>query len=72
MRNTILCDFCLLESVIAELFAQVIEKRQLTLKDRYIIMKALLNNSLSQEEQILINRLLHAVRRGMLVVVDES
>lgn len=72
MRNTILCDFYLLESVIAELFAQVIEKRQLTLKDRYIIMKALLNNSLSQDEQILINRLLHAVRRGMLVVVDES
>lgn len=71
MRMAKLCDVYLLESAITELFAQVLEKGQLNLKDRYILMTALLNNSLCREEEILINRLLHAVRRGRLQVVDE-
>ncbi|MEW6498028.1 MAG: hypothetical protein AB1589_36835 [Cyanobacteriota bacterium] len=71
MRMAKLCDVYLLESAIAELFAQVLEKGQLNLKDRYVLMTALLNNSLCREEEILINRLLHAVRRGRLQVVDE-
>jgi hypothetical protein len=71
IRKAILCQICLYESTIAELFAQAIHKKQLTLKDRYILMTAILNNSLCQEEEVLINRLLHAVRRGMLQVVDE-
>lgn len=71
MRMAKLCDVYLLESAIAELFTQALEKGQLNLKDRYILMTALLNNSLCREEEILINRLLHAVRRGRLQVVDE-
>ncbi len=71
IRKAILCKVCLFESTIAELFAEAIHKKQLTVKDRYILMKAILNNSLCQEEEVLINRLLHAVRRGMLKVVDE-
>ena len=71
MRMARLCDVYLLESAIVELFAQVLQKGQLNLKDRYILMTALLNNSLCREEEILINRLLHAVRRGRLQVVDE-
>lgn len=63
-----MCNSCLLESTIAELFAQVIQKGQISLKDRYTLMTAILSNSLCPEEEVLINRLLHAVRRGMLKV----
>ncbi len=66
-----MCKFYILESSIAELFAQVIQKGQINLTDRYVLKTALLNNSLCQDEEILINRLLHAVRRGMLKVVDD-
>lgn len=66
-----LCKIYLLESAIAELFAQVIQNGQITLTDRYFLRAALLNSSLCQDEEVLINRLLHAVRRGMLKVVDE-
>lgn len=71
MRIANLCKVYFIESTIAQLFSQVIQKGQLTLKDRCVLMTALLNNSLCQEEEILINRLLHAVRRGRLRVVDE-
>ena len=71
MRKANLCKVYLLESAIAELFAQVIQKGQITLTDRYFLRTALLNNSLCQDEEVLINRLLHAVRRGILKVVDE-
>jgi hypothetical protein len=66
-----LCQVYFLESTIAELFAQVIQKGKITLKDRYVLRTALLNNSLCQEEEILINRLLHAVRRGRLQMIDD-
>lgn len=66
-----MCKVYLLESRIAELFAKTIQNGQITLADRYIIMTAILSNSLCPEEEVLINRLLHAVRRGMLKVVDE-
>ena len=66
-----MCNVCLLESTIAELFAQAIQKGQLSLKDRYILMTAILSNSLCPEEEVLINRMLHAVRRGMLKVADD-
>lgn len=71
MRKAILCKIYLLESAIAELFAQVIQKGQITLKDRYFLRAALLDSSLCHDEEVLINRLLHAVRRGILKVVDE-
>lgn len=66
-----LCQVYFLESTIAELFAQVIQKGKITLKERYVLRTALLNNSLCQEEEILINRLLHAVRRGRLQMIDD-
>jgi hypothetical protein len=65
------CKVYLLDSTITQLFIQVIQKGQLTLTDRCVLMKAILSNSLCPDEEILINRLLHAVRRGMLKVVDE-
>ena len=71
MRITNLCKVYFLESTITQLFSHVIQKGQLTLKDRCILMTAILDSSLCQEEEILINRLLHAVRRGRLQVVDE-
>lgn len=66
-----MCKVYLLESRIAELFAKTIQNGQITPTDRYIIMTAILSNSLCPEEEVLINRLLHAIRRGMLKVVDE-
>lgn len=69
--EAILCKLYLLESPIAELFAKSIQNGQITLTDRYILMTAILSNSLCPEEEVLINRLLHAVRRGILKVVDE-
>ena len=66
-----MCKLYLLESTIAELFGQVLQKKQLTLSDRCVLMTAILSNSLCPDEEILINRLLYAVRRGLLKVVDE-
>jgi hypothetical protein len=66
-----LCQVYFLESTIAQLFAQAVQKGKLTLTDRCVLMTAIVSNSLCQEEEILINRLLHAVRRGRLQVVDE-
>ncbi|HEY9833477.1 MAG TPA: hypothetical protein V6D26_23200 [Stenomitos sp.] len=66
-----MCQVYFLESTIAQLFTHAIQKGKLTLRDRCVLMTALVNNSLCQEEEILINRLLHAVRRGRLQVVDE-
>ncbi|HEY9611125.1 hypothetical protein [Allocoleopsis sp.] len=71
VRIPILCQVYFIESTIAQLFSQVIQRGQLTLKDRCVLMTAILNNSLCQEEEILINRLLHSVRRGRLQVIDE-
>jgi len=66
-----LCEVYFLESTIAQLFAHALQQGKLTLTDRCVLMTAIVNNSLCQEEEILINRLLHAVRRGRLQVVDE-
>ena len=70
MRTAKLCQVYFLESKIAQLFSEVIQKGQITLQDRGTLMSAILSNSLCKEEQILINRLLHAVRRGRLQVLD--
>ena len=71
MKNANLCKVCLLPYGLAELFDEVIQKGYITLADRYGLMAALLSNSLSEEENDSINRLLHFVRRGRLKVVDE-
>lgn len=55
---------------IAELVFQVYHSGLLTPTHRQQLKTALLNDCLTEEDQIAINRLLHAVRRGWLKVVD--
>jgi hypothetical protein len=71
MKDGNFCQVCLLESAITELFTQAIQKGHITLPESCGLMAALLTNSLSEDERDLINRLLYAVRRGRLKVVDE-
>jgi hypothetical protein len=55
---------------IAELVFQVYHSGLLTPTHRQQLKTALLNDCLTEEDQTAINRLLHAVRRGWLKVVD--
>lgn len=71
MKDASLCQVCPLPSTLAELFAEVNQKGQLTLTDRYRLRAAILNNPLSEDEFDLINRLLYSVRRGLLKLVHE-
>jgi hypothetical protein len=71
MKNCHLCKVCLLPEAIAELFAEVVQKGQITFTDCYGLMTALLNSSLTEEEINSINRLLRSVDKGRLKVVDE-
>jgi hypothetical protein len=60
----------LLESATAKIFAQVTQKGKITRQDSDVLMTEFLNKCLSPEEEILINRLLYAVRRGKLELVN--
>lgn len=60
----------LLQSALSDLFAQVNTTGQLTLADRYGLMAAILDESLSEEERRCIDRLLRAVFRGRIKIVD--
>ena len=55
---------------IENLTGQIMVSGQMTIHDRYHIRSALLTGSLSESEQILINRLLYGVRHGLLSVID--
>jgi len=55
---------------IAELVFQVYHSGLLTLTHRQQLKTAILEQTLSEEDETAINRLLHAVRRGWLKVVD--
>lgn len=61
----------LLPGAIPELFAQVSDTGMLTIADRYGLMAALLDDSISDEERHAIDRLLRAMRRGQLRLVSE-
>lgn len=65
MTQTLLPKF-----TIAELVFQVYHSGLLTQTHRQQLMTVLLNDCLTEEDQTAINRLLHAVRRGWLKVVD--
>jgi hypothetical protein len=65
MIQTLLPQF-----TIAELVFQVYHSGLLTHTHRQQLRTVLLNDCLSEEDQTAINRLLHAVRRGWLKVVD--
>jgi hypothetical protein len=56
---------------ISELFAQATSTGKITLADRYGILAALLQDSLDEEEISCINRLLYALRKGRIQIVDE-
>lgn len=61
----------LLPSAIAEMFAQASVTGKITLADRYGMMAALLSESISEEERDCIDRLLYALRKGRVQVVNE-
>jgi len=71
LRNTMLVTACLLPSALSELFAQSQDSGKITLADRHGIRIALLQTALDEEELGSIDRLLHAIRRGRVEVVDE-
>lgn len=62
---------CLLPSAVSELFAQVTETRRVTLADRFGLMAAMFDDSLTLEERHALNRLLGGIRRGRFQVVDD-
>lgn len=66
-----LAPACLLPGTLPELFAQVSYSGKITLADRYGLMAALLEESISEEDRELIDRILRAVHRRRLTVVDE-
>lgn len=61
----------LLEFALAELFVQASLSGQITLADRYGLMAALLADSLTDEERFAIDRLLYAICKGRVKVVEE-
>ncbi len=61
----------LIPGAIAELFAQVSISRVITLADRYGLMAAVFDESLSDEERYAVNRVLRAACRGQLRFVNE-
>lgn len=55
---------------IEALSGQIMVSGRMTLADRYQIRSALLNGSLSEADQVIINRLLYGVRHGLVRIVD--
>ncbi|MEM6590348.1 MAG: hypothetical protein AAF651_00630 [Cyanobacteria bacterium P01_C01_bin.73] len=61
----------LIPGALSELFVHATTSGELTLVDRYGIKAALLDDSLSEEEQRILNCLLRAVIKGRISVVNE-
>lgn len=61
----------LLQSALSDMFAQANATGRLTLADRYGLMAAILDDTLTEEERRCVDRLLRAVYRGRIRVVDE-
>jgi hypothetical protein len=61
----------LLPNALSELFAQAISSGCLTVGNHYKLRAALLDDSLSDDERAAIDRLLYAVRKGRICLVDE-
>lgn len=60
---------CMLPSAIPDLFYEITTSRKITLAERYALMTALLQNSLSEDEERLLNRLFYALRRKWVEIV---
>jgi hypothetical protein len=61
----------LLPDAISDLFAEVSSSKKITLADRYGLMAAMLEDTLTEEERASIDRLLYASCRGRMKVVSE-
>lgn len=61
----------LLPGALSELFAQVSISGYITKADRYGLMAALLQEGIDSEEIRVIDRLLRAIRRGHISLVEE-
>jgi hypothetical protein len=61
----------LLPTALSEITAHVAESGSITLADRYGLMAAILDESISDEERFAVDRLLRAVCRGRFRLVDE-
>jgi hypothetical protein len=57
-------------SIIETLCGQIMVSGKMTVADRYRIKTAIMDEALSESDQVLINRLLYGVRHGLLRVVD--
>jgi hypothetical protein len=56
-------------TTIEALSGQIMVSGRMTIADRYQIRSALLNDSLSEADQAIVNRLLYGVRHGLVRVV---
>lgn len=61
----------LLPSALGDLFAQTNKTGYITLADRYGLMAAMFDESLSENEKRSIDRLLRAICKGRIKIVDE-
>lgn len=61
----------LLPTAVSDLFAQASATGELTIADRYGLMAALLDESISEEEMCCVDRLLYALRKGRIQLIDE-
>lgn len=61
----------LLPGAIADLFVQVSSSGEITLADRYGLMAAILEETLTEEERASVDRMLRAYHRGRMKVVSE-
>ncbi len=53
-----------------ELFGDILFSGQMTKSDRYRLRMAILRNSLTEEHQDIINRLIYSTKRGRLRMMD--
>ncbi|NJL01595.1 MAG: hypothetical protein HC910_13920 [Spirulinaceae cyanobacterium SM2_1_0] len=61
----------LLPGAVAEILASASESGRIDLSDRYGLMAAVLDESLDEEQMRAINRLLRAVAKGRIRVLDQ-
>ena len=61
----------LIPGAIGDLYADVSTSGYITLADRYGLMAAILEDTLSPDEECCVNRLLHAACKGRLRIIDE-
>lgn len=71
LNRTAMIPLQLLPGAISEILASVTDTGVLTLADRYGLMAATFDDSLNDEDRGCVNRLLRAVIRGRVKIVNE-